>query len=659
MPPKQVTAPVCCRRLCGRWLLGAVLAGAVLAGAGAAAAHENVPGDPNPVHPVITPAQAAFDKLFWQIDDGVYPVDTHDNTLSTLARLERAIPPGDNHRRLQYRYMYCLLAFDHAPAGALDYAIEAVQDAARSGDRASEAALRLCQAMNHILLAQPDPAISQFQRAIAAGRQARDYNVEGLALANLGQLMLDRGEMARGLQMLLDGQQAFERGKITFQINFNMYQIAGAYRRLGDPQRALEYINRVDAYARGRNDDLVLFFALSERGRLHMEEGRHELAEADMEGALRVAKGLGIAHNEAVVYLDLANLHNLRKQPRRALEMIGRAERAMRAAGQAGLRDGQIELERGHAWAQLGEHRRALDHFDRALPQLRDNREQALLWRLHLIRAESREALGAYSAALADLRTYDRLRGHVEQQISGEQVQLLRHGFDARYRELERQRLQAQSTRAARLADAERARGPWRWASLGLGVALALVLGVLVWRQQRHSRGLRRLAQTDALTGTANLREIKRIGTYGVDKARMQGQPYCVLMLDLDHFKRINDMHGHAVGDQVLVRAAAAWSAALRQGDHLGRIGGEEFLVLLHGATTDAARQVAQRLLDATRQLDLDAVVPGLKVSVSIGLASTGLPDDTLESMMRRADEALYAAKDGGRDRFEVAPLSA
>ena len=654
MPRLQVTASARCRHLCRRLILGVALAWLAAAGA-----HENVPGDPNPVHPVITPPQAAFDKLFWQIDDGVYPVDTQAKILGVLRRLERAIPPGDTHRYLQHRYLYCLMAFDNGPAGAVEYARDAVQEATRAGDVASEAALRYCLGQNLRFVGQGDAAITEYARAAKLGKRARDYNVEGLAMVNRGQIHMDRGEMVRGLQLLLDGQTVFENGKVAFQTNYNLFRIARAYRALGDPERALEYINQVVSYARDRNDDMVLFIALNERGRLHAEQGRFAPAEADHQAALVAAKRMGSAHNESVAYLDMAYLYNLSKQPQRAMAALEKAEQALRAAGEAHLRSEQVDLERGNAWALLGDHGRALDHFDRALPRLRDSRDQSLLWRLHLLRAQSREALGAYSAAMADLRAYEELRRKSEQQLGGERILLLRYGFDARYRALERQRLQADATRAARLADAERAKGPWRWASLGLGGALTSVLGVLMLRQQRHSRGLRRLAQTDALTGAANRREIERIGAHGIARARLAGKPYCVLLLDLDHFKRVNDVHGHAVGDQVLIRAAAAWTAALRQGDHLGRIGGEEFLVLLHGASADAARHVAQRLLDATRNMDLSHLVPGLTVTVSIGLASAELTDDTLESVVRRADIALYAAKDGGRDRFEVAALPA
>ena len=93
---------------------------------GAAGAHENVPGHPVQVHPHVSPAQAAFDKLLWDIDDGVYPIGSRVDALKLLAWLRGAVPAGDVHRELQYRYMHCLLGFQHVAEGALDYAREGV-----------------------------------------------------------------------------------------------------------------------------------------------------------------------------------------------------------------------------------------------------------------------------------------------------------------------------------------------------------------------------------------------------------------------------------------------------------------------------------------------------------------------------------------------------
>ena len=119
-------------------------------------AHENVSGEP-PVHPEITPAQAAFDKMFWDIDDGKFPLDSRAQTFATLARLEQAIPPGDVHRQLQYRYMHCLIGFNHDAVGAVEYARAGAEAALAAGDEASEAALRACMASTCPTTATPRP----------------------------------------------------------------------------------------------------------------------------------------------------------------------------------------------------------------------------------------------------------------------------------------------------------------------------------------------------------------------------------------------------------------------------------------------------------------------------------------------------------------------
>ncbi len=153
-------------------------------------------------------------------------------------------------------------------------------------------------------------------------------------------------------------------------------------------------------------------------------------------------------------------------------------------------------------------------------------------------------------------------------------------------------------------------------------------------------------ALRDPLTGLLNRR--------GLDAAAGElfrpEQGVGVAIIDLDHFKSINDRFGHATGDQVLVRAAALLAGTTRDGDVLARTGGEEFCVLLKHVTSAQAAQASERLLARLRSADWDGIVPGLRVTASIGLALRD-GDETLESVSRRADAALYRAKAEGRDR--------
>ena len=136
-----------------------------------------------------------------------------------------------------------------------------------------------------------------------------------------------------------------------------------------------------------------------------------------------------------------------------------------------------------------------------------------------------------------------------------------------------------------------------------------------------------------------------------VSGARRHGHPLSIAMLDLDHFKRINDTHGHKTGDEVLVAAAHAMGTHLRAEDQLGRLGGEEFLVLLPDTDADGRRRTWPRSC-APRWPRAPTPVP---VTVSIGVATWD--GETPEELLHRADEALYAAKDAGRDRVMAATL--
>jgi diguanylate cyclase (GGDEF)-like protein/PAS domain S-box-containing protein len=172
-------------------------------------------------------------------------------------------------------------------------------------------------------------------------------------------------------------------------------------------------------------------------------------------------------------------------------------------------------------------------------------------------------------------------------------------------------------------------------------------------RAEQRAREATLLASTDELTGIANRRAFMRQLDREIAGAAEFGWPLAVAMFDVDHFKRVNDRHGHAVGDKVLQLIAARAGAAVRGGDLVGRLGGEEFGILMPGATADDAALVAERLREAieTRRPE-DGDLPA--VTVSIGIAGR---EDQREAalLLAAADTALYAAKGAGRNRVRIA----
>ncbi|CAM4043328.1 diguanylate cyclase [Roseateles saccharophilus] len=163
---------------------------------------------------------------------------------------------------------------------------------------------------------------------------------------------------------------------------------------------------------------------------------------------------------------------------------------------------------------------------------------------------------------------------------------------------------------------------------------------------------LQAIATRDELTGLPNRRQMQALMDQELLRSRRHGHDFCIALLDLDHFKRVNDLHGHAAGDAVLRAFAQAGQAALRATDVLARWGGEEFIVLMPDTAMPPALAGMQRLRQQVAALRVD-VGGGEAVAITVSIGLTGHhPGDTLAQTLQRADQLLYQAKHQGRDRI-------
>ncbi|AJE03860.1 sensor domain-containing diguanylate cyclase [Geobacter pickeringii] len=191
--------------------------------------------------------------------------------------------------------------------------------------------------------------------------------------------------------------------------------------------------------------------------------------------------------------------------------------------------------------------------------------------------------------------------------------------------------------------------------SLGI---VALLIGItyfLTWRLvvglDTIQHRLKKLASTDELTGLANRRTIMQRLEEESQRARRLGEPLCVTIFDLDHFKGINDTYGHPFGDFTLKRVAETMRGALRSYDILGRIGGEEFILISVETTLDEAIVQADRVRERVGEESISDGSREVRITVSAGVTTVADGDETISTIMRRADAALYQAKQEGRNR--------
>jgi diguanylate cyclase (GGDEF)-like protein len=195
-------------------------------------------------------------------------------------------------------------------------------------------------------------------------------------------------------------------------------------------------------------------------------------------------------------------------------------------------------------------------------------------------------------------------------------------------------------------------------AYLAVGVALVVTLPFawflidLLLRVHRDEQEMRRLASYDSLTGLLSRHAFFDNANNYVSLARREKKSFSVLIIDLDHFKLINDRYGHPAGDAVLKLFADVVNSVARRSDIIGRLGGEEFAVVLPSTRSSEALEFAERLHHAINQAVLKFKGSAIRYSVSIGLAEFDKDSgDTIDDLLARADLALYQAKQGGRNQ--------
>jgi diguanylate cyclase (GGDEF)-like protein len=311
----------------------------------------------------------------------------------------------------------------------------------------------------------------------------------------------------------------------------------------------------------------------------------------------------------------------------------------------------RIDLANGHADKALATLNKVLDQGGADLLPSR-------VASLYQWRARANAALGNYSAAYIDLTEYARRYEAANDVERSKAAAALRARFETD-REIERnaelkRELGVSHERSQRQAQELR----WNAIVLSSGVLVIALLIYFLIANRRYRQQLVKLASQDGLTGLPNRRRTAELATAALAAATATESPLTIAIIDMDHFKIINDRCGHAAGDFVLREFARVGRESLRHSDVLGRWGGEEFLLVMPGANLEVAQASLERMRTLVFGIQLPASGAGLRVSLSAGLATSFRHGRSLDEMIARADAALYIAKNEGRDLVRVADES-
>jgi diguanylate cyclase (GGDEF)-like protein len=331
-----------------------------------------------------------------------------------------------------------------------------------------------------------------------------------------------------------------------------------------------------------------------------------------------------------------------------------RAFTAGRSAGEVKETQGllaRIDLANGHA-------EKALYTLNEVLDQGGADLLPSRVASLYQWRARANAALHNYRDAYTDLTEYVRLYAAANDAERSRAATALRARFETD-QEIERNILLQRELGVSQVQSQRQAR-ELRWNAIVVtsGVLVIALLIYFLIVNRRYRQQLVKLASQDALTGLPNRRRTAELATAALADATAAQSPLTIAIIDMDHFKIINDRCGHATGDFVLKEFARIGREALRPTDVLGRWGGEEFLLIMPDATLDLALASLERVRTLVFGIQLPASGAGLRVSLSAGLASSLKFGRSLDELIARADSALYVAKNAGRDLVRVADES-
>lgn len=519
------------------------------------------------------------------------------------------------------------------------------------------------------ILGRNTEALARFRTALellagtdaSAAQWATVHRGTGLALA-------DSEDYTGALDAYLASLDHSQRAGDTLEVAKTAGNIGNLYNTLGEldasqryHEQALAGFREVD-HAPGVGGSLINLGSLAAKRAVAAER------DGDTEGARAENLRLHDLNQEALaLFTELGNERGIAYAANNiglALDRLGDPaaalpyhERALAIREAVGDLHGQVYSRvtlAGSALA-MGQPGRAAQHLDQAGALLAGNTAAAgLLLEIVRQRVAVAEARGDYREALAQQRELTRLqdeqaaRGHADRvaeiqarfdsDSQAREIELLRSAGEIQALQLQRQRLVLGVVALAGLLLAVLAAVSYRRLTVG----------------RRVARELKRVAGTDAVTGLANRRAMLERLDEALAHAHQTGQSLTLVMADVDHFKAINDRHGHDAGDTVLVAIGERLAATLRSQDTLARWGGEEFLLLLPGTGLQAGQAIAERLRRAISAAPFTVAGESVALTITQGLA-TARPGMDAQSLIKAADQALYEGKRRGRDQVVAA----
>ncbi len=593
------------------------------------------------------------DKLFKLLENGqVNNVAKVEQTLEQIAQL---LADKDLDRQVRLRRARCWSYDTNNNAkvdAAIDYANTQEQMAENQAYPEALTDFRLCHGWYSQLKGNMEQAKADYDQALQQAYQLEDRRLIADARSMRGAMYSFQGNFALALEDLLTAQQLYEQLKLDYWSRYNLVDLATSFRRFGDPQSALNYYRQLEqAYRQGGHEEQA--YIVNGEMAIALEElGDFEAAVTKFQQSYNYLKRQGMTIEAAGVSVNMAG--SLLK-----LDRIEDAKQALERAKpfvteQQGGFYSFMQLYSADVLLRQGQAEQAMVPLAKAEQSFRDISNDRGLAELYLLKSEIFTAQGLWQESTNVLKSYISLHSELDNKLQSYRTTEMRTRFNADRMAKENQRLLESERLKEQEVQILQQNRLLQLAVLILASIIIFIMAILAYKQTGKSRQFQKIAQTDHLTQLANRRYTYQRGEALFNQAKHSGIPMSVILFDADNFKDINDQFGHDGGDKVLQHLASVSQTLIREQDLLGRIGGEEFLLLLPETSREECLKIAERLRQTLAESSPEALAGESRVTISAGVATLNT-ELQFSELLKQADNALYRAKNKGRNRVESA----
>ncbi len=532
----------------------------------------------------------------------------------------------------------------------LEVATEGYQRAKAINSQAYQSNFLTIQANAKSLLSEFEASYELFDKALAIAKSLDDPKLIGLAYAIQGKTLLRAERFEEAMKTLKLAYSAFDRANEEENKYVALNELSRIAYAMGDYDQTAEYLQEVIEYYKKSNNVIAASVLKYNLGTLYLAQKKLDKAQ----DVLTDARAFSIKHGNDVMAsyseFGLGDIAVQKENPELAVKFYQSAHTGL-------IKNGVFDMAYTTI-LRLAETHISLKDFNKVnhylkLAEERKDKMQAQVRKNEILRITSLslEAQENYKQALEKQKEYIETYKDNVKKDNQEAIHKLKTQFDSERKATQNELLKKEnSLQKAMLTQQDYVRN-FLIALLGIAALTFVVFLYFYKKQQLLKNKLAQQALTDELTGASNRRHILHLANDRFSVAQRYNTSLCIGIIDLDHFKLINDTYGHDIGDIVLKEFSQICNKSIRQQDSFGRYGGEEWLIIFPHTEIEKINIVITRIREALQKTKFPM---DKQPTFSIGLTQVTQKDKSLQDILKRADEALYQAKDEGRNRTVI-----